>query len=96
MMPDTTRPTTAGEFTELVCADPAWLHAEFDAIVAANFDCPPPGRVRPPRPDRPVPATAPRSPSATAQPDAAAEVASPADRWQRQRSPPLTDRVWHQ
>jgi hypothetical protein len=95
-MPDTTRAATAGEFTELVCADPAWVHAEFDAIVAANFDCSPPGRVPPPRPDRPMPATAHRSPWASAAPDAAAEVASPAHRWKRQRSPPLTNHVRHQ
>jgi hypothetical protein len=43
-MPDTTRHTAAiNEFAELVCVDPDWLRAEFDAIMAANFGvCPPP------------------------------------------------------
>lgn len=46
-MPDKiARSAVADGFTELVLADPAWVRAEFDAIVAANFD--------PPRP--PVPA----------------------------------------
>ena len=45
-MPD--RITRAADgFAELVLADPAWVRAEFDAIVAANFEPPPP----------PVPAT---------------------------------------
>lgn len=48
-MPETTRPTPAApEFVELVCADPVLLHAEFEAIVAANFPTPPSGE-RPPR-----------------------------------------------
>lgn len=56
------------EFTELVCADPAWLDAEFDAIVTANFGtvppCPPSGRPRPgsagpQRPGRPPRSTVP-------------------------------------
>lgn len=29
--------TEQGGFAELVCADPAWMRAEFDAIIAANF-----------------------------------------------------------
>ena len=33
---------SAGGFAELVLAGPAWLEAEFDAIVAANFGPPPP------------------------------------------------------
>ncbi|SFW85190.1 hypothetical protein [Amycolatopsis australiensis] len=43
-------------FAELVLADPAWVRAEFDAIVAANFE--PPLRPSPvPRtPDAPHPA----------------------------------------
>jgi hypothetical protein len=50
-MPDTTHygDVTTG-FAELVYADPAWLDAEFNAIVAANFDrrVPlPPARRRP-------------------------------------------------
>ena len=40
--------TVKSEFAELVYADPAWLDAEFDAIMTANFGarfptpCPPP------------------------------------------------------
>ncbi|GHG50850.1 MULTISPECIES: hypothetical protein [Amycolatopsis] len=54
-MPD--RITRAADgFAELVLADSAWVRAEFDAIVAANFGPPPPpvpaarrrGRPRPP------------------------------------------------
>lgn len=37
-------------FADLVCADPAWVSAEFEAIIDANFD-----QVPVPRP-RPVPA----------------------------------------
>ncbi|KDN22958.1 hypothetical protein [Amycolatopsis rifamycinica] len=55
-MPDRiTRAAAADGFAELVLADPAWVRAEFDAIVAANFGPPPPpapaarrGRPRPP------------------------------------------------
>ncbi|MER6798957.1 hypothetical protein [Amycolatopsis mediterranei] len=40
-MPD--RSTRAGDgFAELVLAEPEWVRAEFDAIVAANFGPPPP------------------------------------------------------
>ncbi len=38
----TARSAAADGFAELVLADPAWVRAEFDAIVAANFDPPPP------------------------------------------------------
>jgi len=42
-MPDkTARSAAADGFAELVLADPAWVRAEFDAIVAANFGPPPP------------------------------------------------------
>ncbi|MEV4053518.1 hypothetical protein AB0J55_20190 [Amycolatopsis sp. NPDC049688] len=42
-MPDKiARSAAAGGFTDLVLADPAWVRAEFDAIVAANFGPPPP------------------------------------------------------
>lgn len=39
-MPDTIsrREAAASEFAELICADPAWLRAEFEAIVATCFD----------------------------------------------------------
>ncbi|MGW3961734.1 hypothetical protein ACWED2_18065 [Amycolatopsis sp. NPDC005003] len=42
-MPDKiARSAAADGFTELVLADPEWVRAEFDAIVTANFDPPPP------------------------------------------------------
>jgi hypothetical protein len=43
-MPKMTAPTSAAlEFVDVVYADRAWLQAEFEAIVAANFPNPPPG-----------------------------------------------------
>ncbi|MDS0140071.1 MULTISPECIES: hypothetical protein [unclassified Amycolatopsis] len=58
-MPDKiARSAVADGFAELVLADPAWVRAEFDAIVAANFEPPSPpvpaarrrrGVPRPPR-----------------------------------------------
>jgi len=43
-MADMTPPTSAApEFVDLICADQALLHAEFEAIVAANFTPSPPG-----------------------------------------------------
>ncbi|RSD17170.1 hypothetical protein [Amycolatopsis eburnea] len=51
-MPDTARETAArAGFAELICADPDWVRAEFDAMVAANFRTPPPRREPAPRPD---------------------------------------------
>ncbi|WP_410592330.1 hypothetical protein [Amycolatopsis sp. lyj-23] len=42
-MPDKSARSAAAEaFSELVLADPEWVRAEFDAIVAANFRPPPP------------------------------------------------------
>lgn len=57
MWPDTPRDaanhnTVSSEFAELIYADPAWLDAEFDAIMTANFGarypspCPPPASPR--------------------------------------------------
>jgi hypothetical protein len=42
-------------FAELICADPQWLDAEFDALISASFGAPPaPPRPAPPRvPPRP-------------------------------------------
>lgn len=37
--------TSERAFADLVCADPAWVSAEFEAIIDANF-----GRVPTPRP----------------------------------------------
>ena len=42
-------------FAELLCADPAWVRAEFDAIIAANFgDAAEQPEVPPNRPPRPA------------------------------------------
>jgi hypothetical protein len=40
-------------FAELLCADPAWVRAEFDAIIAANFGVAEQPEVPPRRPRRP-------------------------------------------
>ena len=75
-------------FAELICADPQWLNAEFDALISASFSEPPapppaPPRV-PPRPGTPCP------PSRRPAPGPAAATAVPATRpgHGRQRSPP--------
>ena len=76
-------------FADLVCDDPQWLDAEFDALISASFSEPPappppaPPRV-PPRPGIPCP------PSRRPSPGPAA-VTSPATRSAhgRQRSPPV-------
>ncbi len=88
-MPETTRPTSAApEFMELICADPALLDAEFEAIVAANFPPPPPGDRLPSR-ESGAPT---RVPASLARPgvdypdagDTAHAISTP----RRQRSPP--------
>lgn len=33
--------TAVGVFAELACADPRWLHAEFDDLILASFGPPP-------------------------------------------------------
>ena len=76
-------------FVDLICADPQWLDAEFDALIAASFSEPPaspppaPPRV-PPRPGIPRPTCRRPSPGPVA-------VTSPATRpaHGRQRSPPV-------
>jgi hypothetical protein len=56
-MPDKiARSATADGFAELVLADPAWVRAEFDAIVTANFGPPPPPVPARRRPGLPRPA----------------------------------------
>ncbi|MFF5989941.1 hypothetical protein [Prauserella flavalba] len=87
-MPEPTRRSgTTGEFAELLCADPDWVRAEFDAIVAANFD-----HVTPQPPARPGPARPPAGED-RCRPDAAdltgAFQAARLRPWRRQRSPPL-------
>jgi hypothetical protein len=88
-MPDTMRPPSASsEFAELVCADPDWVRAEFDAIVAANFDTSPPHQHRPPRPDSSGPTAPAPAAGAVTTPASASGVVLPINRWRRQRSPP--------
>lgn len=50
-MSETSRMPAEASFAEVLCADPAWVATEFDAIIAANFDatpapCPPVPPVR--------------------------------------------------
>ncbi|WP_410573863.1 hypothetical protein [Amycolatopsis sp. cmx-4-61] len=65
-MPDkSARSAAADAFSELVLADPEWVRAEFDAIVAANFRPPPPPPPPPVPPARRGPGL-PRRPAAVA------------------------------
>jgi hypothetical protein len=84
----TTRETDA-RFAELVCADPQWLRAEFDALITAGFGAPPawphppaPPRVPPYRPS----ANPPAPPRRGTRPTRAVQIKLPEHR--RQRSPP--------
>ncbi|HEX6527501.1 MAG TPA: hypothetical protein VF070_46930 [Streptosporangiaceae bacterium] len=76
-------------FADLICADPQWLDAEFDALIAAYFSEPPatpppaPPRV-PPRPGAPGPPS--RQLVAPGLASIASPVAGPGHG--RQRSPP--------
>jgi hypothetical protein len=76
-------------FADLICADPQWLDAEFDALISASFSEPPaPPRPAPPRiPPRPG---FPRRPPSWRPPSGpAAVIASPTEPGHgRQRSPP--------
>jgi hypothetical protein len=88
-MPDTMRPSSASsEFAELVYADPNWVRAEFDGIVAANFDPSPPHQCRPPRPDSTGPTAPARAAALVTTYAGASGVVLPINRWRRQRSPP--------
>lgn len=96
-MPDTTRhgAVTSG-FAELVCADEAWLRAEFDAIITANFGVFPPPLARP-RPGSAGPRQPGRTPRAAATGDRpVAGVVSAMRGGHRQRSPPLTSALSNQ
>jgi hypothetical protein len=83
-----TRETDA-TFADLICDDPQWLDAEFDALISASFSEPPvppppaPPRV-PPRPGTPCPPSRRPAPG----PRAAASPAASGSRHGRQRSPP--------
>jgi hypothetical protein len=82
--------TATRSFAELVCADPAWVDAEFDAIMTANFGADPlyPSR----RPVGPRPGSAgPRRPHPLWYPDDRfiGVVRDEGSNGRRQRSPPL-------
>ena len=80
-----TERTADADFLAVLCADEELLRAEFDAIVEANWDVPPP--VPPARPEGPGPRpVAPRPPRRTRRP---APGRRPAGRGPvRERSPP--------
>ena len=75
-------------FADLICADPQWLDAEFDALVSASFSEPPGPPPAPPRvPPRPG---TPRPPSWRPAPGlaVATTVLATGPEYGRQRSPP--------
>jgi hypothetical protein len=82
-----TRDTDAA-FADMICADPQWLDAEFDALIAASFSqppgSPPPAPpLLPPRPGTPASWFEPPQIGRTAAAFAAVETGHG-----RQRSPP--------
>jgi hypothetical protein len=84
----TTREADA-TFAELICADPQWLRAEFDALITAGFGAPPawPRLPAPPQvPSDRTPANPFPPPRRNITPAPAARAARHAHR--RQRSPP--------
>jgi hypothetical protein len=76
-------------FADLICDDPQWLDAEFDALISASFS-------EPPAPPRPAPPRVPPRPGFPCQslsrrpgPGPAAVIApAPGPGHGRQRSPP--------
>jgi hypothetical protein len=76
-------------FAELICTDPQWLRAEFDALIAAGFGAPP-AWPHPPAPSRVPPHRSPANPPAPPRHDTNPTPAvhvTPRGR-RRQRSPP--------
>jgi hypothetical protein len=83
-------PATDTAFADLICADPEWVRAEFDALMTAEFGGPPAGPVPPAPPyvpagRRPPGAAVPARPRIL--PPATA-TRSARDTQRRQRSPP--------
>jgi hypothetical protein len=82
-------------FADLICADPQWLDAEFDALISASFS-------EPPAPPRPAPLRVPPRPGFPCQSSrrpspGPAAITSPAI-WRelaRQRSPPAHPLAGH-
>ena len=84
----TTREADA-TFAEMICADPQWLRAEFDALIMAGFGAPPawPHPPAPPQvPGGRTPANPFPPPWRSTRPAPAARAAR--QRHRRQRSPP--------
>jgi hypothetical protein len=82
------RGLAAEQFLELLCADPDWVRAEFDAIMAAEWPIPPPtGPRRGAGADQ-----APHRPASPVEPDGAAPARrdrmTPGSASALQRSPP--------
>lgn len=89
-MPDTIhREAVTSGFFELVYADAAWLRAEFDAIMTANFGAIPP-YLPTPRPGSSGPRRPPRSRRAVVTGDRLVGVVQAIRGGHRQRSPPLS------
>jgi hypothetical protein len=55
-------PATSAGFADLICADPEWVQAEFDALIAAAFGGPPAGHTPPAPPHVPAADRSPRYP----------------------------------
>ena len=79
---------TGESFADLICADPQWLDAEFDALISASFS-------EPPAPPRPAPPRVPPRPGYPCQPSrrpapGLVTVTPPVTRpdLSRERSPP--------
>jgi hypothetical protein len=90
----TTREADA-TFAELICADPQWLRAEFDALITAGFGAPP-AWPRPPAPPRVPPRRPPANPVPPPRRDTkpASPVRVTRRGHRRQRSPPRPPAAW--
>ena len=82
-------------FADLICGDPQWLRAEFDALISASFSEPP--APPPPAPPRVPPRPGIPPPSSRRPPPAQAAMTSPATGpgRGRQRSPPAHPLAGH-
>lgn len=79
------------EFADLVCGDPGLLRAEFDELIAASWDGPPPRwpfgpRRSPPQRPMPVPRSARDDPPRVWRP---AQATGATEAGSRQRGPPV-------
>ncbi|WP_433367870.1 hypothetical protein ACQPZX_40460 [Actinoplanes sp. CA-142083] len=83
-------------FTELICGDPDLVRTEFDALIGASFDDPPPSSPSPPSPPPPAPsapsatqpAPSPPHPGASPAPATGEDGHHPAAAGNNPRSPP--------